>query len=144
MIIIKPFLFKDELDVLEIQLEELYDVVDYFVIVEGELSFQGRLREGYPFYQNNAIRYEKYKDKGFTVLSVAADEDKDKWLGAIRKDGIGRWTHVSDLKGTNNEVAKLYFVKGYPSNFLIDPNGIIIAQNLRGENLGKKLSEIFR
>jgi len=88
--------------------------------------------------------YEKYKDKGFTVLSVAADEDKSKWLGAIRKDGIGRWTHVSDLKGMNNEVAKLYFVKGYPSNFLIDPDGIIIGQNLRGENLGKKLSEIFR
>ena len=44
----------------------------------------------------------------------------------------------------NNEVAKLYFVKGYPSNFLIDPDGIIIGQNLRGENLGKKLSEIFR
>jgi thiol-disulfide isomerase/thioredoxin len=88
--------------------------------------------------------YEKYKEKGFTVLSIAADEDKSKWLGAIRKDGIGRWTHVSDLKGTNNEVAKLYFVKGYPSNFLIDPDGIIIAQNLRGEDLEKKLAEIFR
>lgn len=72
MIIIKPFLFKDELDVLEIQLEELYDVVDYFVIVEGELSFQGRLREGYPFYQNNAIRYEKYKDK---ILYYKIDAD---------------------------------------------------------------------
>ncbi len=88
--------------------------------------------------------YEKYKEKGFTVLSIAADEDKSKWLGAIRKDGIGRWTHVSDLKGMNNEVAKLYFVKGYPSNFLIDPDGIIIAQNLRGEDLEKKLAEIFR
>ncbi len=95
-------------------------------------------------HPNLIKEYEKYKEKGFTVISVAADEDKSKWLSAIRKDGIGRWTHVSDLKGTNNEVAKLYFVKGYPSNFLIDPDGIIIGQNLRGENLGKKLSEIFR
>jgi thiol-disulfide isomerase/thioredoxin len=95
-------------------------------------------------HPNLIKEYEKYKDKGFTVLSVAADEDKNKWLGAIRKDGIGRWTHVSDLKGTNNEVAKLYFVKGYPSNFLIDPNGIIIAQNLRGEDLENKLTSIFK
>ena len=95
-------------------------------------------------HPNLIMEYEKYKEKGFTVISVAADEDKNKWLGAIRKDGIGRWTHVSDLKGTNNEVAKLYFVKAYPGNFLIDPNGIIIAQNLRGEALEKKLAEIFR
>ncbi len=95
-------------------------------------------------HPNLIKEYEKYKEKGFTVISVAADDDKNKWIGAIRKDGIGRWTHVSDLKGTNNEVAKLYFVKGYPSNFLIDPNGIIIAQNLRGEDLGKTLSELFR
>ena len=95
-------------------------------------------------HPNLIMEYEKYKEKGFTVISVAADEDKSKWIGAIRKDGIGRWTHVSDLKGTNNEVAKLYFVKAYPGNFLIDPNGIIIAQNLRGEALEKKLAEIFR
>jgi thiol-disulfide isomerase/thioredoxin len=95
-------------------------------------------------HPNLIKEYEKYKEKGFTILSVAADEDRDKWLGAIRKDGIGRWTHVSDLKGMNNEVAKLYFVKSYPGNFLIDPNGIIIAQNLRGEDLENKLTSIFK
>ncbi len=62
-LIIKPFLFKDELDILEIQLEELCDVVDYFVIVEGELSFQGRAREQYPVYEKNLTRFDKYKSK---------------------------------------------------------------------------------
>jgi thiol-disulfide isomerase/thioredoxin len=88
--------------------------------------------------------FEKYKDKGFTIISIAADDDKKKWMGAIHKDNVGRWTHLSDLKGMKNEVSKLYFINGYPSNFLIGPDGKIIAQNLRGEDLDKKLAEIFK
>lgn len=88
--------------------------------------------------------FETYKDKGFTIISIAADDDKKKWMGAIHKDNVGRWTHLSDLKGMNNEVPKLYYVKAYPYNFLIDPDGKIIAQNLRGEDLDKKLAEIFK
>lgn len=88
--------------------------------------------------------FERYKDKGFTIISIAADDDKKKWLGAIHKDKVGRWTHLSDLKGMKNEVSKLYFINGYPSNFLIGPDGKIIAQNLRGEALDKKLAEIFK
>jgi thiol-disulfide isomerase/thioredoxin len=88
--------------------------------------------------------FEKYKEKGFTIISIAADDDKKKWMEAIHKDHVGRWTHLSDLKGQNNEVSKLYFINGYPSNFLVDPNGKIIAQNLRGEVLDKKLAELFK
>ena len=88
--------------------------------------------------------FEAYKDKGFTIISIAADDDKKKWLGAIHKDNVGRWTHLSDLKGMKNEVSQLYLIKGYPSNFLISPDGKIIAQNLRGEDLDRKLAEIFK
>ena len=88
--------------------------------------------------------FEKYKDKGFTIISIAADDDKKKWMGAIHKDNVGRWNHLSDLKGMKNEVSKLYCISSYPSNFLIGPDGKIIAQNLRGEALDSKLAEIFK
>jgi hypothetical protein len=66
---------------------------------------------------------------------------KQAWLKAIEKDQLN-WTQVSDLKGWENEAAKIYSVKSIPQNFLIDPNGIIIGKNLRGEELEKKLAEI--
>jgi len=62
-LIIKPFLFKDEVDILEIQFEELYDVVDYFIIVETERSFQGRVREDFGHFERNRERFSKYLDK---------------------------------------------------------------------------------
>ncbi len=89
--------------------------------------------------------YNTYKNKGFTVLGVSLDgaSQKDKWLAAIQKDGL-TWTQVSDLKGGNNAAAKLYGVESIPQNFLIDPNGIIVAKNLRGEALDKKLAELIK
>ncbi len=89
--------------------------------------------------------YNMYKDKGFTVLGVSLDgaSQKDKWLAAIEKDGL-TWTQVSDLQGGNNAAAKLYGVESIPQNFLIDPNGIIVAKNLRGEALDKKLAELIK
>jgi peroxiredoxin len=89
--------------------------------------------------------YNRYKDKNFTILGVSLDSESTKtaWLKAIDDDGL-TWNHVSDLKGWANEAAKLYLVSGVPSNFLLDPNGKIIAKNLRGEELNKKLSELFQ
>jgi peroxiredoxin len=84
--------------------------------------------------------YNKFKDKNFTVLGVSLDQQKQAWIDAIAKDKL-TWTHVSDLQSWNNAAAQLYRVQSIPQNFLIDPNGKIIAKDLRGEDLEKKLSE---
>jgi peroxiredoxin len=88
--------------------------------------------------------YQAYKDKGFTVLGISLDTDSQKadWLEAIQKDGL-TWTQLSDLKSPN-AVAELYGVQSIPKNFLVDPNGVIVAKNLRGEELIKKLAELIR
>jgi len=82
--------------------------------------------------------YGKYKDSNFTVLGVSLDEKKDKWQQAITEDKL-TWNHVSDLKGWESGVAEIYGVEAIPTNFLIDPNGKIIASNLRGAELEKTL-----
>lgn len=89
--------------------------------------------------------YEKFKDKNFTVLGVSFDNPGKHadWVGAIEKDGLP-WTQVSDLKGWSNEAGRLYNVRSIPANFLIDPQGKIIATNLRGEGLEKALEEILK
>jgi peroxiredoxin len=89
--------------------------------------------------------YEKFKKKGFEILSVSVDDStrKREWLDAITKDNM-KWVHASDLKGgDNNEAAKLYDVKFIPQNFLIDRNGKLLATNLLGDALAKKLEEVF-
>jgi peroxiredoxin len=87
--------------------------------------------------------FNKYKDKNFTVLSVSLDKDKEKWLKAINDDGMP-WTHVSDLNNWKNAVARLYGISSVPQNLLIDPQGKIIAKNLRGEALEEKLAEVIK
>jgi len=82
--------------------------------------------------------YNEFKDKNFTVFGVSLDQEKNAWQEAIKKDGL-TWTHASDLKYWNNEAAALYQVQSIPANFLIDPSGNIIAQDLRGEDLTETL-----
>ena len=98
-------------------------------------------------HENPAVvsAFNKYKNKGFTVLSVSLDAPgaKDKWLKAIHDDGLTGWTHVSDLNFWSNAVAKLYVIQSIPQNFLLDKDGKIIAKNLRGEELGTRLREIL-
>ena len=92
--------------------------------------------------------FEKYKDKNFTIVSVSMDveKDKQKWIDAFKKDGMS-WTQLCSLKGYenygDNDVRQLYSVQGIPDNFLISPEGKIIARGLRGEGLEQKLSEIL-
>lgn len=86
--------------------------------------------------------YNKFKDKNFTVLGVSLDQEKDAWIKAIEKDKL-TWTHVSDLQQWNNAVAQLYRVQSIPQNFLIDPQGNIVAKDLRGPELEKKLCELL-
>jgi peroxiredoxin len=89
--------------------------------------------------------YNKFKNKNFEILGVSLDRpgQRDAWLTAIKKDGL-TWPQVSDLQGWNNAVSTLFCVKSIPANFLLDPEGIIIATDLRGDALEAKLAEIFK
>ena len=98
-----------------------------------------------PCRQENPIlveNYAKYKDQGFEIFGVSFDKTREAWIKAIKDDGI-TWPQVSDLKYWDSAAGKLYAVRSIPHNVLIDPDGIIVAKNLRGEELGAKLSELF-
>lgn len=112
-----------------------------YVLIDFWASWCGPCRRENP---NVVKAYNHYKGQKFTILGVSLDKPnaKDKWLAAIHKDGL-TWTHVSDLKFWDSKTAGLYAVRGIPQNFLLDPNGKIIAKNLRGDDLEDKLAEIF-
>lgn len=86
--------------------------------------------------------YNKYNKKGLEILGISLDDKRTDWLKAIADDALP-WKQVSDLKGWNNEVSVLYSVYSIPQNFLIDPQGKIIAKDLRGPELEAALSKIF-
>lgn len=86
--------------------------------------------------------YRKNSTKGFTIVSVSLDESKDSWMKAIRKDKLGAWTHLSDLKGWNNKVANIYGIDQIPTSLLIGKDGRIIAKNLRGAALEQMVSSL--
>jgi thioredoxin-related protein len=86
--------------------------------------------------------YNKYKDKGLDILGVSLDRDKDSWVKAIADDQLA-WHHVSDLKYWQNEAAVKYGVQSIPCTLLLDKTGKIIAKNLRGDDLAKKLAELL-
>jgi thiol-disulfide isomerase/thioredoxin len=87
----------------------------------------------------------KFKDaKGFEVFSVSLDRSRDAWQKAIAQDGLKWKWHVSDLKFWQSQGAQLYGVNSIPMSFLIDPNGIIIAKNLRGMSLHTELDKYVK
>ncbi len=109
------------------------------VLVDFWASWCGPCRIENP---NVVAAYNKYKDKGFDILGVSLDQSSDDWKKAIEADKLA-WHHVGDMKGWNNDAVQLYGIKAIPASFLLDKEGKIVARDLRGEALDKKLAEIL-
>ncbi len=112
-----------------------------YLLIDFWASWCGPCRAENP----NLVKvFNKFKDRNFHILGVSLDRPchKDKWMKAIHDDQLA-WTQVSDLKFWDNEVAKQYGIKAIPQNLLLDPEGKIIAKNLKGEELDSKLGEII-
>ena len=86
--------------------------------------------------------YQKYHDKGLEIIGVSLDDKKQEWAKAMKNDKV-TWPNVSDLKGKNSEIAARYFIRGIPHTILLDEDNRIVAKNLRGKALEKKIAELL-
>lgn len=87
--------------------------------------------------------YNELKEKGFEIVGVSLDETKAAWLGAVKQDGMP-WIQVSELIGFKTDVAVKYGITAIPQNFLVNPEGVIIAKDLRGEDVNEKIAAFIK
>jgi len=118
----------------------LYSKRGRIVLVDFWAAWCPPCREENP---NLVKLYDMYNYRGFDIYQVSLDQRKEDWTVAIRNDRLGRWVHVSDLKYRDSEVVKRFGLSEIPANYLIDRDGRVIAVNLRGPMLRKKLEELF-
>ena len=111
-----------------------------YVLVDFWASWCGPCRQEMP---NVVEAYKKYHAKGFDVVGVSFDNNKEKWAAAVKNLGM-EWPQMSDLKGWGCAASTVYGVKSIPSNVLVDPQGKIVASDLRGEKLQQTLAEIYK
>lgn len=111
-----------------------------YVLVDFWASWCGPCRLENP---NVVKAYQAYKNKNFTIVGVSLDKDKENWLAAIQKDKL-TWTHISDLAYWNSKSVEIFKFQGIPYNILIDPNGVVIGESLRGDQLISKLNEVLK
>ena len=113
---------------------------DKYVLIDFWASWCGPCRSEMP---NVVEAYKQFKAKGFGIVGVSLDQNADQWKKAIKDLNI-TWPQMSDLKAWQCEGAKLYAVRGIPATVLVDQEGTIVARDLRGEDLAKKLDELFK
>ena len=110
-----------------------------YLFIDFWASWCGPCRAENP---NVANAYRKYHSDQFDILGVSLDDSRDAWLKAVNNDKL-EWAQVSDLKAWDSKIVTGYGIKGIPFNMLLDKEGRIIARNLRGPSLDKKLKEIL-